>query len=235
LESRFSESRFDEIIFTDPTGAVKGVAVTPAEPGASRKAQAAQTEAALKEAARRVFARSGYHGAKITDITTEAGRSAGSFYKHFAGKDDILRALLADWLAQAGAELAADPAGDDLSQEPALRARVATYWHTYRAHLPEIRALGEAAQIDPVFGQSLATMRHAGLATMRQHLERLRDAGHTLPGDPAVLASAFNALLEGFCQVWIAGGGEPIGRPLSDEEAIDTLTRLLMHGLAGQR
>ncbi len=50
-------------------------------------------------------------------------------------------------------------------------------------------------------------MRHAGLATVRRHLERLRDAGHTLPGDPAVLASAFNALLEGFCQVWIAGGG----------------------------
>ena len=89
----------------------------PAEPGTSRKAQAAQTEVALKEAARRVFARSGYHGAKITDITTEAGRSAGSFYKHFAGKDDVLRALLADWLAQAGAELAADPAGDDLSQD----------------------------------------------------------------------------------------------------------------------
>jgi hypothetical protein len=66
-------------------------------------------------------------------------------------------------------------------------------------------------------------------------VERLRDAGHTLPGDPAVLASAFNALLEGFCQVWIAGGGEPIGRPLGDQEAIDTLTRLLMHGLAGQR
>ena len=131
-----------------------------------------------------MFARSGYHGAKITDITTEAGRSAGSFYKHFAGKDDVLRALLADWLAQAGAELAADPSGDDLSQEPALRARVAAYWHTYRAHLPEIRALGEAAQVDPAFAESLAAMRHAGLATMRRHLERLRDAGHTLPGDP---------------------------------------------------
>jgi hypothetical protein len=108
-------------------------------------------------------------------------------------------------------------------------------WHTYRAHLAEIRALGEAAQADPAFAESLAAMRHAGLATMRRHLERLRDAGHALPGDPAVLASAFNALLEGFCQVWIAGGGEPIGRPLGDEEAIDTLTRLLLYGLVGQR
>jgi AcrR family transcriptional regulator len=205
----------------------------PAGSETSRKAQAAQTEAALKEAARRVFARSGYHGAKITDITTEAGRSAGSFYKHFGGKDDLLRALLADWLAEAGADLAADPVGSDLSQEPALRARVAAYWHTYRAHLAEIRALREAAQADRAFAESLGAMRHAGLATMRRHLERMRDGGHALPGDPAVLASAFNALLEGCCQAWIADGGEPIGRPLGDEEAIDTLTRLLLRGLAG--
>jgi hypothetical protein len=46
---------------------------------------------------------------------------------------------------------------------------------------------------------------------------------------------AFNALLEGFCAIWIAGGGEPIGRTLSDDEAISTLTGLLAHGLAGPR
>lgn len=72
---------------------------------ASRKERAAQTEIALKEAARRVFARSGYLNAKISDITAEAGRSAGSFYKHFTGKQDVLQALLSDWLAQAYREL----------------------------------------------------------------------------------------------------------------------------------
>jgi AcrR family transcriptional regulator len=209
--------------------------MTPASPATSRKAQAAQTELALKEAARRVFARSGYHNAKITDITAEAGRSAGSFYKHFNGKDDVLRALLSDWLTQAGDELEADAAGDDLSREPALRARVAIYWHTYRQHLPEIRALGEAAQVDPAFTENLAAFRHGQLATLREHLARLRDAGFAIPGDPAVLASAFNALLERFCQIWIADGGEPIGRPLSDDEAIDTLTGLLLHGITGPR
>jgi hypothetical protein len=70
---------------------------------------------------------------------------------------------------------------------------------------------------------------------MRNHLERLQAAGFELPGDPAVLASAFNALLEGFCAIWIAGGGEPIGKALSDNEAIDTLTGLLAHGLTGPR
>ena len=203
--------------------------------GGSRRARAAQTEIALKEAGRRVFARSGYLDAKITDITAEAGRSVGSFYKHFAGKDELLQALLADWTAQAGPELAGHPSGSDLSEERALRARVAAYWHTYRAHLPEIRALGQAAQVSPAFAEQLAQMRHAGLDTMREHLERLRADGFGLPGDPAVLASAFNALLEGFCAIWIAGGGEPIGRTLSDDEAISTLTGLLAHGLTGPR
>lgn len=199
----------------------------------SRKEKAAQTEAALKEAARRVFARTGYLNAKITDITAEAGRSAGSFYKHFTSKQDVLQALLSDWLEQAGQELSGHEAGDDLSSEPALRARVAAYWHTYKAHLPEIRALGEAALVDPEFAGRVAGIRHAQLETMREHLRRLRAAGFELPGDPAVLASAFNALMEGFCAIWLARGGEPIGRPLGDDEAIDTLTGLLRHGLTG--
>src|SRR5450759_3331306 len=121
----------------------RGLRVAGSAPGGrSRRARAA-----LKEAGRRVFARSGYLDAKITDITAEAGRSVGSFYKHFAGKEELLTALLADWTAQAGEELAGHQAGDDLSEEPALRARVAAYWHTYRAHLPDIRALGQAAHV----------------------------------------------------------------------------------------
>ena len=199
----------------------------------SRKARAVQTEVALKEAGRRVFARSGYLDVKITDIAAEAGRSVGSFYKHFAGKEELLQALLADWIAQAGAELAAQ--GDDLSQRGALRARVASYWHTYQAHVPEIRALLQAAQVSPAFATQLAQFRHAELDTMCQHLGRLRSAGFELPGDPAVLASAVNALLEGFCAIWLAGDGEPIGRSLGDDEAIDMLTGLLSYGLTGPR
>jgi AcrR family transcriptional regulator len=204
-------------------------------PAGIRKARAAQTEAALKAAARRVLEQRGYLEATVADITREAGRSVGSFYRHFAGKEELLQALLDDWLADAGSALTAHEAGDDLSQPAALRARVAVYWRTYRDHVPEIRALQQAALLNPRFAEQLARNRYAQLETMREHLNRLRGSGFDLPGDPVVLASAFNALMEGFCQTWLTEGGHPVGRRLSDNEAIDTLTTILQHGLLGER
>ena len=103
------------------------------QPGSSRTRAAAQTRAALKEAGRQVFARSGgYLDARVTDIAAEAGRSVGSFYKHFAGKEELLEELLADWIAQAGEQLAGHEAGGNLS----TRARATCPSIGVLVHLP---------------------------------------------------------------------------------------------------
>jgi AcrR family transcriptional regulator len=51
-------------------------------------------------AARKVFARHGYHGATIGEIAGEAGLSNGAVYYNFASKEDLFLALLDEWRAE---------------------------------------------------------------------------------------------------------------------------------------
>jgi AcrR family transcriptional regulator len=50
--------------------------------------------AVLLDAATRMFASHGYHGATVPMIVAEAGSSVGSFYVHFRNKEDIFAAVL---------------------------------------------------------------------------------------------------------------------------------------------
>ena len=52
----------------------------------------------ILEAAIRVFAEHGYHGARVGDIAEDAGVAHGLLYHHFASKDDVLRTIfLENW------------------------------------------------------------------------------------------------------------------------------------------
>ena len=122
----------------------------------TRKEQAAGTEAALKQAAREVFADRGYLNTKITDITAAAGRATGSFYNHFAGKEELLEALLKDMLSAADEAVLLDRAHDaDFSKIESIRWHVAAFWAFYKAHIPEMIALKQAAMVDPALGRRL--------------------------------------------------------------------------------
>jgi AcrR family transcriptional regulator len=53
--------------------------------------------ARILQAARKVFALHGYHGATIGEIAGEAGLSNGAVYYNFASKEDLFFALLDEW------------------------------------------------------------------------------------------------------------------------------------------
>lgn len=52
------------------------------------------------KAARRIFARDGFEGARLQDIAESAGKTRGALYTHFKDKEDLLFALVAQDLAQ---------------------------------------------------------------------------------------------------------------------------------------
>lgn len=56
--------------------------------------------ARILQAARKVFAQRGYHGATIGGIADEAGLSNGAVYYNFASKEDLFFALLDEWRAE---------------------------------------------------------------------------------------------------------------------------------------
>ncbi|MEU4394591.1 TetR/AcrR family transcriptional regulator [Kribbella sp. NPDC023855] len=196
----------------------------------TRKEQAAGTEAALKQAAREVFAERGYLNTKITDITAAAGRATGSFYNHFAGKEELLEALLVDLLAEVDDAVLEDAAHDaDFSRIESVRWHVTAFWRFYKTHLPEMSAIRQASLVDPELGQRLRRIMADDDAHMIEHLSYLPEPRP----DPELQISAMNSLLEGFAYTWLVVN-PPSGRTITDEEAIDLLTNLIHHGLAGR-
>ena len=81
------------------------------------------TRGALVDAARGLFAEHGYAGIGTEEIVKRAGVTRGALYHHFAGKEDLLRAVLHD-LARELAEASATAALAETDQWRQILAAV---------------------------------------------------------------------------------------------------------------
>jgi AcrR family transcriptional regulator len=73
----------------------------------TREQSRANTREKLLAAARVVFARSGFHGASVEEIASEAGYSTGALYSNFDGKEDLFLALMEQEIDAHAEEIAA--------------------------------------------------------------------------------------------------------------------------------
>jgi AcrR family transcriptional regulator len=69
-----------------------------------RSARRVQTRARLLEAAAQVYSRRGFAGATLEEVASEAGFTKGAVYGHFGSKENLLLALVEEYLAGQVAE-----------------------------------------------------------------------------------------------------------------------------------
>ncbi|WP_406641013.1 TetR/AcrR family transcriptional regulator [Amycolatopsis sp. WGS_07] len=200
----------------------------------SRRDKAAETETALKEAAKRVFAAKGYLNTKITDITKEAGRAAGSFYNHFASKEELLVALLADLSAASDEAATSEEHLSDFSDPAAVRWHVRQYWNFYRANAPTMVALHQAAMVNEDFAATYASFGVTEAVDVEGHLEYVTAAGYRLPASPQLSIAMMYQLIHNFAQMWLLSPPPADWEPPTDEEAVEALTRFVYRGFTGR-
>lgn len=166
----------------------------------TRREQKEETRAALVEAAGRVIARRGLHGASIEAISAEAGRTGGAFYAHFASKEEIFGEVLekrvfAEWrrLLSSGATSVPLTPRDVGEMSAAMNRHPDSRW-VIRMWL---ELMGNAGG-DDRFRNMAARLWADGRASATVLLTAMfRAAGRTPPMPPEQLVIAMQALETG--------------------------------------
>lgn len=172
----------------------------------TREQSRANTRERLLGAARTVFARSGFHGASVEEIASEAGFSTGALYSNFEGKEDLFLVLMEREIDEHAQEIAAAVGRGSVSERAAGGAR---QWMTMIEREPEALLLFMEFWAYGVRDAEMRPKVAARFAQMRSVLTELiadgvRDFDLELTIPAEQLAVAIDALADGIARQKLA-------------------------------
>jgi len=188
----------------------------------TREQSRANTRERLMRAARSVFARSGFHGASVEEIASEAGFSTGALYSNFEGKEDLFLAMMEREIDEHAREIA-----DAVRTRASVAERAtggARQWMTMIEREPEVLLLFMEFWAYGVRDAQVRPKVAARFAQIRKLLTRLiadgvREFDLELDLPAEQLAVAIDALADGIARQKLADPdavpNELMGRVLS--------------------
>lgn len=184
------------------------------------------TRQRLLDAAERVFADKGYHGAVVDDIIKASDSSKGGFYFHFPNKQAIFLALvdaLVPRLATAvDRAIAGEP--DPVAQlDAALRTVLETF--SRHRHLSKI-LLVEAVGLGHGFDEKLMRTRGYFASMIQSHLDRAAAAGAIVALDTETVSWAWFGAINEIVVRWLVAG-----QPERLEDVLPALRSLLLRSV----
>ena len=185
----------------------------------------------ILDAAVRVFARSGFHGARVGDVAEEAGVAYGLVYHYFKSKEELLETIFRDTWTQMLArvrevEASGVPASEQVRQVTALLLR------TWRRDPDLVRVLVREVTRSPHVQQEIQEISQA-MKALEGIIRRGQEGGEFRPGlDPRLGAVVFYGALDEVLTGWVLGQ-----LPDKDEDiarAERNVVQLLVEGMREQ-
>jgi AcrR family transcriptional regulator len=186
----------------------------------------------LLDAAVRVFARKGYHAARVGDIAEEAGVAYGLLYHYFQSKEDVLRSVFREtWRALIGTIRSVEETGDPPREQ--LRKVAEILLRSWRRDPDLVRVLVlEVTRSQHLEGEMDEIA--GSFAAIQEIIERGQEEGSMRPDVDAQLASyVFYGAVEELFTGWVLGR-----LPDSDDDiarAERTLVEIVAGGLTPDR
>ena len=165
-----------------------------------RRQPRTQTREELLDAAARVFARRGFHGASVEAVSEEAGFSTGAVYSNFASKEELFLSLYEERIQRRRRELRAAVGGAG-GGAAGLEAATESVGEVFRGERDWFLLYFEFAlhaARNQRFARRFETVREEGVTELAAGLtEGLEHAGLASAIDPGELARAVRALSHG--------------------------------------
>jgi AcrR family transcriptional regulator len=144
---------------------------------ARQRLSAEDRRSAIIEAARKLFGRNGFHGTGTSDIAAAAGCSEPVIYKHFASKQALFVAVLADCVGYMHARFAAAAEGEGDLFDAYLRFVRGLGGDPKVAELSRLRYLALTLTDEPEIQAGLVDMVANWQASVRAAVEVARANG----------------------------------------------------------
>ena len=184
----------------------------------------------ILDAAVRVFATKGYHGARVADIAHEAGIAHGLLYHYFTSKEEVLHTVFRDnWSRLVAAFEAIDESDEPPRKQ--LEAIATILLRTWRYGPDVVRVMILEVARSPQLQTQVEEIR-AAFVVIQRVIERGQADGSFRRGLDARLATwIFYGGLEELLTGWVMGqlpdGDDDVAR------AERTLIDVVLRGLAG--
>jgi AcrR family transcriptional regulator len=182
------------------------------------------TRAQLITVATRMFAAQGYEDTSIEAVLQEAGVSRGSLYHHFASKEALFEAVLADVEAKVGERALSATAGAD-GPVAALRAGCLEWIRVAGDPVVQRILLIDAPSV--LGWERWRAMGERALGFIRAVLQAVADEGRLRPDLVEPLAHVVLAAIDELALL-VAQSADPEAAMRSGSDAIDELLRRLL-------